>query len=54
MCSKGYEESFILYRVLVSEKENFGYISKFYGNDIVLVMIVKKSKFENGDVNRIL
>jgi len=26
MCSTSYDESFILYRVLVSAKENFGYV----------------------------
>jgi hypothetical protein len=51
MCSKGYAESFVLYRVLVSAKEKFGY--GFYGNDIVSNMIVKKSIFENGSVNHI-
>ncbi len=44
-------ESFVLYRVLVSAKEKFGY--GFYGNDIVSIMIVKKSISENGSVNHI-
>jgi hypothetical protein len=51
MCSKGYAESFVLYRVLVSAKEKFGY--GFCGNDIVSIMILRKSIFENGSVNRI-
>ncbi len=42
---------FFIHRVLVSAKEKFGY--GFYGNDIVSIMIVKKSISENGSVNHI-